>query len=101
MTIPDLTPAIEAATREELPALLGAVVAAEARILRLSGFLSATPTALAPSRPLDDTEAATIAGTSRRWLNAETTGRLFRHDLSRKQKRYDESGLRAWLATRR
>lgn len=97
-TVVDLGIAHEA-PREELPALLGAIVAAEARIrLRLAEVTTAPTT---PSRTVTPDEAATIANTSARWLLTKTKGLKFRCDLSRKQPRFDEAGLRRWLAERR
>jgi hypothetical protein len=91
---------LDTLTRDELPSLLGQIVELEARVrLRLAepgeGKTSSAP------RTIDPTEAATIAGTSPRWLLAHTKGMKFRCDLSRKQPRFDEAGLRAWLAGRR
>ena len=45
-------------------------------------------------------EAATIAGTTPRWLLTKTRRMTFRRDLSRKQPRFDEAGLRTWLASK-
>src|SRR5688500_15324022 len=87
------------APREDLPSLLGAVVTIEARLrLRL-----AESTAPAPAAPvvLDAAAAAVVAGTSVRWLLSKTRGLAFRADLSRKQPKFREDGLRAWLAGRR
>jgi hypothetical protein len=86
--------------REELPLLLGRLVELEARVrLRLAeaAVLAAAPV----SRTLDADEAAAIAGTSPRWLRSHTAGMAMRRDLSRKAPRWDEAGLRAWLAGRR
>ena len=86
--------------REELPAILGKVVEIEARIrIRLTEPAQAVATA--DSRLVDADEAATIAGTNPRWILSHTRGLKFRRDLSRKQPRFDEAGLRAWLASRR
>ena len=86
--------------REELPALLGCIVEAEARVrLRLAEVPAVGPAT--PSRLVDAGEAAAIAGTSKRWLLAETRGLQLRRDLSRKQPRFDEAGLRIWLSQRR
>jgi hypothetical protein len=91
---------IAAVPRDELPGLLGQVVTLEARIrLRLAEPASPAPTANA--EPIDVERAAAIAGTSRRWILAATRGLKLRKDLSRKQPRFDEAGLRAWLASRR
>lgn len=99
----DLAPELDRLARETsmdaLPELLGAVVAAEARIrLRLAEPVTA---AAVPERLLTAEEAAAIAGTSARWLLAATRGRAFRADLSRKRPRFREDGLRSWLAGRR
>ena len=86
------------APREELPELLGAVVAAEARIrLRLAELPAAVSSS---TKVLTVDEAAAIADTSKRWLLAHTAGLAFRCDLSRKQPRFREDGPRAWLARR-
>ena len=86
--------------REELPRLLGQLVEVEARVrLRLAEPLAAA--APAATEPIDAARAAAIAGTSPRWLLAHTRGLAFRVDLSRKQPRFREDGLRAWLASRR
>jgi len=90
---------VESAAVDELPGLAAELAEAQAALtLRLHA--PPRPTATPSARLIDDREAATIAGTSRRWINSETAGMRFRHDLSQKQKRYDEAGLRAWLATR-
>jgi hypothetical protein len=91
---------VDAVTRNELPALLGQLVELEARVrLRLAELPAAVGTC--SSRTIDAEEAATIAGTSKRWILSHTQGMKFRCDLTRKQPRFDESGLRAWLAARR
>jgi hypothetical protein len=85
--------------RAELPALLGRLAQAEATArLRL---LEAPPPVSAETRLLDATAAAAIAGCSERWLRSHTRGLPFRRDLSRKNARFDEAGLRVWLARRR
>jgi hypothetical protein len=91
---------LDAVPREELPALLGRLVELEARVrLRLAEVpVPATPAA---SRTIDADQAVDMAGTSKRWLLKHTKGMKFRHDLSRKQPRFDEAGLRQWLAGRR
>lgn len=86
------------ASREELPSLLGAVVAAEARIRLRLAEVAAPAAAAAP--PIDAVAAAAIAGTSARWLLRATKGKPFRRDLNRKRPRFHEDGLRAWLASR-
>jgi hypothetical protein len=87
------------AAREELPALLGRLTELEARVRLRLAEVPASP-ALA-SRTIDADEATRIAGTSKRWLLAKTRGMGLRRDLSRKQPRFDEAALRAWLAGRR
>lgn len=90
---------VAAVPRDELPGLLGRLTEAEARVrLRLAELPSAA--AATASHPLAAEQAAAIAGTSKRWLLATTKGMRFRHDLSRKQPRFDEAGLRSWLASR-
>ena len=87
--------------REELPELLGDLVTLEARVrLRLAEIVPASQ-ATVEERLLNADEAATIAGTTRRWLLAKTRGLRFRADLSRKQARFREAGLRRWLEGRR
>ena len=91
---------VGAVPRDELPALLGRVVQLEAEI-RLR--LAEAPPCPAPStsRIMDADEAAAVAGASRRWVLTATRGMRFRRDLTRKQPRFDEAGLREWLVTRR
>jgi hypothetical protein len=87
-------------SRDELPSLLGRVVEFEARIrLRLAETPAVQVTV--PSTAITADEAAVIAGTSKRWILSHTQGMKFRCDLTRKQPRFDEAGLRAWLAGRR
>src|SRR5688500_6083221 len=100
MDLEDLDRRAREVPRDELPALLGRLVEIEARVrLRLAEVNAATLPA-AP-RLIDADAAATIAGTSTRWLLAKTRGMRYRRDLSRKQPRFDEDGLRALLATRK
>ena len=90
---------VEAVPRADLPRLLGRVTEIEARIrLRLAEVPTPSPSA---SRTISADEASVIAATSKRWLLANTRGMRFRADLSRKQPRFIEDGLRAWLASRR
>lgn len=89
---------IDQVPRADLPALLGRLTELEARV-RLR--LAEPAVVLSPSRTIDADEAAIIAGTSRRWILTRTRGMKFRSDLSRKQPRFDEAGLRAWIAQRR
>lgn len=93
---------VEAVPRDELPPLLGRLVELEARVRLRLAEVPATATAPA-SRQLDKHEAAEVAGpgTSPRWLLTATRGLSLRRDLSRKQPRFDEAELRAWLAGRR
>ena len=87
--------------RASLPELLGELARLEAEVrLRLAETPAEGPPSPA-SRDLDGDEAATVAHTSKRWLLTHTRGLRFRRDLSRKQPRFDEAGLREWLATRR
>ena len=91
---------VDNVTREELPALLGRIVELEAHIrLRLAEVLA--PVVSTASRTVDAAEAAGIAGTSKRWLLFHTRRLRFRNDITRKTVKFDELGLRAWLATRR
>jgi len=84
----------------ELPSLLGKIVEIEARIRLRLAAVPPTQGAATASRVLTVAEAAAAAGTSTRFLLAKTRGKRFRVDLSRKQPRFEEAGLRAWLATR-
>lgn len=100
MDLPDLARLVHEAPRDELPALLGRLVELEARVrLRLADVSTVAPTPAAT--PIDADRAAEIAATSKRWLLAKTRGMAFRRDLSRKAPRFDEAGLRSWLAGRR
>jgi len=91
---------VSAVPRHELPTLLGKLTELEARVrLRLAEVPQTAPPS--PPQLLGADDAADVAGTSRRWLLAATRGRAFRRDLSRKQPRFDEAGLRSWLAQRR
>lgn len=99
-TLAELDRLAAEASREHLPELLGAVVQIEARLrLRLAEVVPVAAAAPA-ARTIDADEAATIAGTSKRWLLAATKGQRFRCDLSRKRPRLEEAGFRAWLAKR-
>jgi hypothetical protein len=89
---------VDALPRGELPALLGRLTELEARV-RLR--LAEPPAPKAESRALDPDAAAALAGVSRRWLLEHTRGLACRRDHSRKNVRFDEAGLRAWLTTRR
>jgi hypothetical protein len=89
---------VETMPRADLPRLLGRVTEIEARIrLRLAEVPTPSPST---SRTIDADEAAVIAATSKRWIVGHTRGMKFRADLSRKQPRFIEDGLRAWLASR-
>ena len=90
---------VEALETTDLPGVLGRLAELEARV-RLRLARPALTTTL-PSRLLDAAEAAAIAGCSERWLRAATRALSCRRDLSRKQPRWDENGLRRWLAERR
>jgi hypothetical protein len=92
--------AIERAARSELPSLLGRLVELEA-LVRLRLAEAPAVAAAEPWRLLDADAAAAIAGTTKRWLLTKTRGMGFRRDLSRKLPRFDEAGLRTWLAGRR
>ncbi len=95
-----LTLDVAAVHREDLPGLLGRLVELEA-LVRLRLAEAVMPAATPEPRILDATQAAAVAGTSTRWLLTATRGRGFRKDLSRKQPRFDEAGLRRWLVERR
>ena len=94
----DLAQLAREVAREDLPRLLGQLAEAEA-VARVR--LLEPQSAPEPSRTLDPDEAAAIASVSRRWLLAHTKGLRFRDDKTRKMVRFDERGLRAWLAGRR
>jgi hypothetical protein len=91
---------VVAIPRCELPRLLGEVVRVEAEIRLRLAEVPTTP-GPAASRPLDADQAAVIAGATPRWLREHTRGMAFRRDLSRKAARFDEAGLRKWLAERK
>ena len=88
------------APRDELPGMLGRLAEAEA-VARLRLSTAERADAPLPTRLLDASEAAVIVGVSPRWLLSATRGLRFRRDLTRKKPRFDEAGLRAWLAERR
>ena len=90
---------VAAVPREDLPALLGGLVEAEARVRLRLAEAPTVPATNTSSRTTE--EAAAIANTTKRWLLSKTRGLTFRCDLSRKQARFDEGGLRGWLARRR
>lgn len=92
---------VGAVPRERLPALLGRLTELEARVRLRLAEASVTPPAAASAPPIDAERAAEISGTSKRWLLDHTRGMPFRCDLSRKQSRFNEAGLRRWLAERR
>jgi hypothetical protein len=85
----------------ELPALLGELARLQGEALARLAARPDPQTREAGSRLLTAAEAAQIAGVSKRWLLTHTRARRFRHDLSRKNVRFDEPGLRTWLASRR
>lgn len=87
--------------RDELPALLGRLVELEARVRLRLADVPTVPTTTTTSKQINHDEAALIANTSKRWLLTNTRGMKFRCDLSRKQPRFNEAGLRAWLSERR
>lgn len=91
---------VESAAVDELPELAAEIEAGRVALEIKLKTLAAVERKAAEANLIDDTRAAEITGTSRRWLNAETAGMSFRRDLSRKQKRYEEAGLRAWYASR-
>lgn len=86
--------------REQLPVVLAELAKLEAQI-RLRLAESPDDTRRTADRLMTADEAATVIGVSKRWLLSKTKGRRFRHDLSRKAVRFEEAGLRAWLASRR
>lgn len=93
---------VDALDVAELPAVLGQVVELEARIrLRLAGAVTPAASPTAADRLIDAAAAASLAGTSTRWVLRATRGLSFRKDLSRKLPRFDEAGLRGWLLNRR
>lgn len=104
MTREDVGRLAREAALEELPALLGTLEEAKAAAwARLASPLPApTPLVAAstPARMLSADEAAAFAGVSKRWLLRHTRNVRFRHDLSRKQARFEEPGLRRWILAR-
>jgi hypothetical protein len=100
-SLPELD--VDQLQRDELPGALGKLEELVARLrLRLAAELAGpAPAPPAPSDLVSEDRAAAIAGVSRRWLAKHTAGLRFRRDLSRKAHKYDEAGLRAWLAKRR
>jgi predicted DNA-binding transcriptional regulator AlpA len=90
---------IEAVPKAELPALLGELARLQGEALARLAESTHGPIST-PDRLLTADEAAQIAGTSKRWILSKTRNRRFRHDLSRKPVRFEESGLRPWLASR-
>lgn len=97
MTFPDVD--VERLDRAELPAVLGRLVELEWRIrIRLTDPPVSPPTSAVSL--LTSEAAASIAGTTERWLLSKTRGMSFRCDLSRKQPRFAETGLRSWLASK-
>jgi len=96
----EITFDVSAMPREELLKLIGTLAELSARCqLRLNECSSVA--VAPPSRILNGDEAAAIAATSKRWVLSATRGLRFRKDLSRKQPRFEEQGLRDWLASRR
>lgn len=104
----DLGRIVSEAPAEELPALVGALVEAEERArVRLRALETAPPMPRAseavPERLLTAQEAVAVigGGVSLKWLYRHTRGLRFRRNLSRKCVRFEEAGLRRWLASRR
>ena len=91
------------AQAEERPAL---VVELAARVASLGAGLTATTRIVLPQREHEEKrlltaqEAAALAGVTPRWLLRHTRGLRFRHDLSRKQARFEEGSFRRWLLVR-
>lgn len=63
--------------------------------------VSQDPSRPEPTRLLTPTEAAAIAGVTRRWIYDHTRGMKFRRDLSKKSIRIEEAGFRRWLEYQR
>jgi predicted DNA-binding transcriptional regulator AlpA len=102
----DLSRLVAEAPTEELPAVVGALVEAEERVrVRLRSLEAAAtvrPAEQAPERLLTAQEAMALVGgnVSLKWIYRHTRGLRFRRDISRKCVRFEESGLRRWLAAR-
>lgn len=92
---------VDAVPAEDLPALLGQIAELEARIRLRIARIAAGPPQPRPDRLLTAKEAAEILGTSVRWVRTATRGLALRRDLSRKESRFSEAGLRAWMERRR
>jgi hypothetical protein len=97
----DIDRLVRETSRDGLPRLLGVLVEGAARVrLRLAEVPQQSVSEAAP-RAITADEAAAIAGTSKRWILANTRGLRCRVDLSRKQPRLDEESFRGWLRDRR
>ncbi len=132
MTLPEVFAALDRAiattAAQGLPALLGRLAEANARLARevpaealprlraalteadsiaLSRLTTPThnaangdPNPEAEPEWLTPPEAAAIFKVTPRWLNRATKGRGFRRQESRRTIRYEKTGLRRWLAKR-
>jgi len=105
--VADIDAAILETAPEALPALIAALSSTIAKAAARQMVAAADRTHKASvhsvpdecSRLLTPAEAAEIARVPARWLNRRTKGFRFRRDLSRKQIRYEEKGLRNWIST--
>jgi hypothetical protein len=105
-----LRQAVDALPNTELPGLLagveGARAAAWVRLMAQPQLVSTEATR--PAAPTDHLltpqEALAVVGgsppRSLKWLYRHTRGLRFRRDISRKVVRFEEQGLRRWLASR-
>jgi len=108
MSPTDLTAQLEgivsATAPDAIPALLGALEQAEAKAWARLTIPPQPPKRETSEKLLTPAEAlAAIGGAptrSLKWLYACTRGKPFRRNLSRKVIRFEERGLRAWLAAR-
>jgi hypothetical protein len=99
-----LAKAVRTIPADDLPAIVGQLVELEERArLRLrteaSGNGAGSPEEPAPEW-LTPPEAAAIFRVTPRWLNRATSGKGFRRQESRRTIRYENAGLRRWLARR-
>ncbi len=105
LEIPSRAAAVPA---ERIPSLLGRLESLRAVLLArlINAGTPAPPTSIQVSgeahsdRLLTPTEAATLMGVKVRWLYQHHRAFPFAKKLSRRVLRFDEAGLRRWLAHR-
>jgi hypothetical protein len=90
---------------DTIPAMLGDIEAVRIRLLArfITSHTPATPPdekALSTDRLLKPAEAAALMGVTVRWLHQHRRAFPFARKLSRRVLRFDEGGLRRWLAHR-